>query len=85
MLFFIAWFKSLLSLKHEFSIRLFDPAGCSMLNNVCSNRYVHCTYIYYSNRYVTYIYYSNRYVHCTYIYYKLMFTRAKACCLSTNL
>ncbi len=32
---YIAWFKSLLSLKHEFSIRLFDPAACYMLNNVC--------------------------------------------------
>ncbi len=35
MLFLIAWFKSLSSLKHEFSIRLFDPAACYMLNNVC--------------------------------------------------
>ncbi len=35
MLFLIAWFKSLSSLKHEFSIRQFDPAACYMLNNVC--------------------------------------------------
>ncbi len=35
MLFLIAWFKSLSSLKHEFSIRLFDPAAWYMLNNVC--------------------------------------------------
>ncbi len=35
MLFLIAWFKSLSSLKHEFSIRLFDPAAGYMLNNVC--------------------------------------------------
>ncbi len=35
MLFLIAWFKSLSSLKHEFSIRLFDPIACYMLNNVC--------------------------------------------------
>ncbi len=35
MLFLIAWFKNLSSLKHEFSIQLFDPAACYMLNNVC--------------------------------------------------
>ncbi len=35
MLFLIAWFKSLSSLKHEFIIQLFDPVACYMLNNVC--------------------------------------------------
>ncbi len=34
MLFLIAY-KSLSSLKYEFSIRLFDPAARYMLNNVC--------------------------------------------------